>query len=170
MANTEVLLLEAIKGLGSEGDTVSVRAGYARNFLLPRKLATPINQANKKQIEALLLAKEKRIEKELEESKTLAEKIAQLSIVIAVKTGDNGKMFGSVTANDVLVQLSEQGVDIAKKQLSLDQPLKDLGLHTIQVKLASDIEVKFKLEIVSENPIADTVDTEVEVEAEASKD
>ena len=79
-------------------------------------------------------------------------------------------MFGSVTANDVLVQLSEQGVDIAKKQLSLDQPLKDLGLHLIQVKLASDIEVEFKLEIVSENPIADTVDTEEEVELEASED
>ena len=85
MANTEVLLLEAIKGLGSEGDAVSVRAGYARNFLLPRKLATPINQANKKQIEALLLAKEKRLEKELEASKTLAEKMAQLSIVVQLK-------------------------------------------------------------------------------------
>lgn len=155
MANTEVLLLEAIKGLGSEGDTVSVRAGYARNFLLPRKLATPINQANKKQIEALLVAKEKRLEKELEESRTLAEKITQLSFVISVKTGDSGKMFGSVTANDILEKLSEQGVDINKKQLLLGQPIKDLGLHMIQVKLASDLEVEFKLEIVSENPISE---------------
>lgn len=162
MANTEVLLLEAIKGLGSEGETVSVRAGYARNFLLPRKLATPINQANKKQIEALLQAREKRLEKELEESKTLAEKIAQLSIVVSVKTGDSGKMFGSVTANDILAKLSEQGLELDKKQLSLEQPIKDLGLHAIQVKLSADIEVAFKLEIVSENPISEPSEEEAE--------
>ena len=97
MANSEVLLLEAIQGLGGEGDTVSVKAGYARNFLYPQKLAIPLNQGNRKQIEALRAAKEKRIAEELEASKTLAEKIGQLSLSVAVKTGENGKMFGSVT-------------------------------------------------------------------------
>ena len=153
MANSDILLLEAIKGLGSEGDTVSVRAGYARNFLFPRKLAIPVNQGNRKQIESLKIAKEKRIAEELEASKSLAEKIGQVSISIAVKTGDNGKMFGSVTSTDILARLEEEGIQLEKKQLNVAQPIKVLGSHKIQVKLNSEIEATFNLEIVSENPI-----------------
>ena len=164
MANSDILLLEAIKGLGSEGDTVSVRAGYARNFLFPRKLAIPVNQGNRKQIESLKIAKEKRIAEELEASKSLAEKIGQVSISIAVKTGDNGKMFGSVTSTDILARLEEEGIQLEKKQLNVAQPIKDLGSHKIQVKLNSEIEATFNLEIVSENPII------AESEAEASNE
>ena len=164
MANSDILLLEAIKGLGSEGDTVSVRAGYARNFLFPRKLAIPVNQGNRKQIESLKIAKEKRIAEELEASKSLAEKIGQVSISIAVKTGDNGKMFGSVTSADILARLEEEGIQLEKKQLNVAQPIKDLGSHKIQVKLNSEIEATFNLEIVSENPII------AESEAEASNE
>ena len=164
MANSDILLLEAIKGLGSEGDTVSVRAGYARNFLFPRKLAIPVNQGNRKQIESLKIAKEKRIAEELEASKSLAEKIGQVSISIAVKTGDNGKMFGSVTSTDILARLEEEGIHLEKKQLNVAQPIKDLGSHKIQVKLNSEIEATFNLEIVSENPII------AESEAEASNE
>lgn len=164
MANSDILLLEAIKGLGSEGDTVSVRAGYARNFLFPRKLAIPVNQGNRKQIESLKIAKEKRIAEELEASKSLAEKIGQVSISIAVKTGDNGKMFGSVTSTDILARLEEEGIQLEKKQLNVAQPIKDLGSHKIQVKFNSEIEATFNLEIVSENPII------AESEAEASNE
>jgi len=153
MANSDILLLEAIKGLGSEGDTVSVRAGYARNFLFPRKLAIPVNQGNRKQIESLKIAKEKRIAEEIEASKSLAEKIEQMNISIAVKTGDNGKMFGSVTSADILTRLAEESIELEKKQLNVTQPIKDLGSHKIQVKLSSEIEATFNLEIVSENPI-----------------
>ena len=128
MANSDILLLEAIKGLGSEGDTVSVRAGYARNFLFPRKLAIPVNQGNRKQIESLKVAKEKRVAEELEASKSLAEKIEQTNISIAVKTGDNGKMFGSVTSADILTRLEEENVLLEKKQLNVAQPIKDLSL------------------------------------------
>lgn len=166
MANSDILLLEAIKGLGSEGDTVSVRAGYARNFLFPRKLAIPVNQGNRKQIESLKIAKEKRIAEELEASKSLAEKIGQVSISIAVKTGDNGKMFGSVTSTDILARLEEEGIQLEKKQLNVAQPIKDLGSHKIQVKLNSEIEATFNLEIVSENPII----AESEVEASNEED
>ena len=153
MANSDILLLEAIKGLGSEGDTISVRAGYARNFLFPRKLAIPVNQGNRKQIESLKSAKEKRVAEELKASKSLAGKIEQTSISIAVKTGDNGKMFGSVTSADILIRLEEENVLLEKKQLNVAQPIKDLGAHKIQVKLNSEIEASFNLEIVSENPI-----------------
>ncbi len=169
MANSDILLLEAINGLGSEGDTVSVRAGYARNFLFPRKLAIPVNQGNRKQIESLKVAKEKRVAEELEASKSLAEKIEQTNISIAVKTGDNGKMFGSVTSADILTRLEEENVLLEKKQLNVAQPIKDLGSHKIQVKLNSEIEATFNLEIVSENPIIPESEVE-EANEEDSQD
>ena len=169
MANSDILLLEAIKGLGSEGDTVSVRAGYARNFLFPRKLAISVNQGNRKQIESLKVAKEKRVAEELEASKSLAEKIEQTNISIAVKTGDNGKMFGSVTSADILTRLEEENVLLEKKQLNVAQPIKDLGSHKIQVKLNSEIEATFNLEIVSENPIIPESEVE-EANEEDSQD
>lgn len=170
MANSDILLLEAIKGLGSEGDTVSVRAGYARNFLFPRKLAIPVNQGNRKQIESLKIAKEKRIAEELEASKSLAEKIRQVSISIAVKTGDNGKMFGSVTSTDILARLEEEGIQLEKKQLNVAQPIKDLGSHAIQVKLTAEIEATFNLEIVSENPIIADSEAEASNEEDSQDD
>ena len=170
MANSDILLLEAIKGLGSEGDTLSVRAGYARNFLFPRKLAIPVDQGNRKQIESLKIAKEKRIAEELEASKSLAEKIEQINISIAVKTGDNGKMFGSVTSADILTRLAEESIALEKKQLNVTQPIKDLGCHKIQVKLSSEIEATFNLEIVSENPIIAESEAEVANEEDSQDD
>jgi large subunit ribosomal protein L9 len=153
MANNQVLLLQPIKCLGSEGDTVTVRAGYARNFLLPRKLALPITQANKKHVDALLKAREAREQKEFEDARTLSDRIAAINFAIAVKTGIGGKMFGAVTANDLLERLKEEGIELAKKQLGLPAPIKELGSHTATVKLHSDVECELKFEVVSENPI-----------------
>lgn len=153
MANAQILLLQPIKGLGAEGDTVTVRAGYARNFLLPRKQALPITQANKKQVEALLKAREAREQKELELARTLAQQIEKISIAIAVKTGEGGKMFGAVTANDLLERLKQEGIDLVKKQLGLAQPIKVLGSHSAAIKLHAEVEVELKFEVVSENPI-----------------
>jgi large subunit ribosomal protein L9 len=157
MANNQVLLLQPIKGLGSEGDTVTVRAGYARNFLLPRKQALPITQANKKHVEALLKARESREQKEFENARTLSERIEQTSIAIAVKTGEGGKMFGAVTANDLILRLKEEGIELSKKQLALPQPIKELGSHTAMIKLHADVETELKFEVVSENPIEEAV-------------
>lgn len=156
MANSEVLLLEAVQGLGGEGDTVSVKAGYARNFLFPQKLAIPLSQGNRKQIEALRAAKEKRVLEEFEASKSLAEKIAQVSLTVAVKTGENGKMFGSVTSAEILSLLNEKGYGIEKKHLNIAQPIKELGTHRIEVRLSAEIVAEFNLEIVSENPITES--------------
>ncbi|MEO0510716.1 MAG: 50S ribosomal protein L9 [Verrucomicrobiota bacterium] len=160
MANNQVLLLKPINGLGAEGDTVTVRAGYARNFLLPRKLALPITQANKKHIDSLLKAREAREQKEFEDARTLSEKVSATSIAIAVKTGEGGKMFGAVTANDLIERLKEEGVELVKKQLSLPAPIKELGSHTTMVKIHSDVSVELKFEVVSENPIEEGTEAE----------
>ncbi len=153
MATNQVLLLQPIKGLGVEGDTVTVRAGYARNFLLPRRIALPITQANRKQMEALLKAREIRQAKELELARELAEKVSKVGIAIAMKTGEGGKMFGAVTANDLVERLKEEGIELVKKQLSLPAPVKELGSHAVSVKLHAEIEAELKFEVVSENPI-----------------
>ena len=153
MATNQVLLLQPIQGLGAEGDTVTVRAGYARNFLLPRKIALPITHANKKQMESLLKAREAREVQELDAARELAAKISDTTIAVAVKTGEGGKMYGAVTANDLIIRLKEEGIELVKKQLSLPAPVKDLGTHTVAVKLNSEISSELKFEVVSENPI-----------------
>ena len=99
------------------------------------------------------IAKEKRIAEELELSKSLAEKVKQLNISVAVKTGDSGKMFGSITSSDILKRLEEENIKLERKQLNVVQPIKELGSHSIEVKLNSEIRASFILEIVSENPI-----------------
>ena len=162
MATNQVLLLQPIKGLGAEGDTVTVRAGYARNFLLPRKIALPITHANKKQMEALLKARDAREAKELETAKELSDRIAKTSIALAVKTGEGGKMYGAVTANDLITRLAEEGIELAKKQLGLPAPIKELGSHVATVKLHAEVEAELKFEVVSENPIEETAEDAAE--------
>ena len=156
MANSQILLLEPIDGLGAEGDTVTVSAGYARNYLLPRKQALPITQANRKYVESLLKARETREQKEIETARELSEKIEKTNIAIAVKTGEGGKMFGAVTAGDLLERLNEEGIELTKKQMGLPQPIKELGSHTAHVKLHADVAVDLKFEVVSENPIEES--------------
>ena len=163
MANNQVLLLQPINGLGAEGDTVTVKSGFARNFLLPRKLALPITQANKKHVESLLKSREAREQKELEDSRALSERIEKTSIAIAVKTGEGGKMFGAVTANVLLERLKSEGIDLVKKQLQISAPIKELGSHTAAIKLGFDIEAELKFEVVSENPIEESSDSEEEI-------
>ena len=166
MATNQVLLLQPIQGLGAEGDTVTVRAGYARNFLLPRKIALPITHANKKQMESLLKAREAREVQELDAARELAAKISSTTIAVAVKTGDGGKMYGAVTANDLIIRLKEEGIELVKKQLSLPAPVKDLGTHSIAVKLNSEISSELKFEVVSENPIEVVADDTTAEEGE----
>lgn len=156
MATSEIILLEPITNLGDEGEQVKVRAGFARNFLLPRKKALPINRANKKQIESLLQSREKRKTKELEHATAMQKKLNTISIAIPVKTGVGGKIFGAVTTQDLLSRFAEDGLIFEKKQVSLTQPAKQLGKHIARIKLHPDIIVDFEFEVVSENPIEET--------------
>lgn len=155
MANAELLLLQPVENLGNEGDTITVRAGYARNFLLPKGIAIPVTRANLKQIEALRIRSEKRLADELAEARAIEAQLEKMTIVFAVKTGPGGKMFGSVTSQDLLDRIAEQGVELDKKQVSLYTPVKSLGKHSTRVRLHADISLKIEFEVVSENPIED---------------
>lgn len=149
----EVLLLKKLPKLGSEGERVHVRAGYFRNYLGPNKLAIAVGQANRKQIEALVAARERREKAEKEAAEAIAQKIASVRIVVSVKTGEKGKLFGSVTAPDILARLEEQGLTIERDQLKLLHPIKTLGQHQLTVQLHAEVEATFALEVVSENPV-----------------
>jgi len=156
MATSKVLLVKPVEKLGGEGEQVSVKAGYARNFLYPQKIAIPVNKANKKQVEALIKARELREARELESAQAVQKAIEAMSIAFAVKTGENGKLFGSVTAADLVAKIAENGVELSKKAVHLAAPVKELGKHTAAVKLHKDVKVEFTFEVVSENPIEDS--------------
>ncbi|MEO0796351.1 MAG: 50S ribosomal protein L9 [Verrucomicrobiota bacterium] len=162
MATTNVLLLQPVESLGHEGDQVTVKAGYARNFLLPRNLALPVNRANQKYIQSLQARKEARLKQEREHAEQVLARLETVSIAIAVKTGEGGKMFGSVTSQDLVDRLKEDGIEVGRKQLNLHTPVKSLGKHTTKVKLHPEISYQLEWEVVSENPIEETTEEAAE--------
>ncbi len=153
MPSKNILLLKPIEGLGHEGEEVKVKAGYARNYLLPRKLAIPMTSANRNQLEALQKARDVRLGKELSEAEERAAQIVKAHIAIPVKTGPGGKLFGSVSSMDLQKRLAEDGIDIERKHIHLYNPVKSLGKHTTRIKLHTDVAVDMEFEVVSENPI-----------------
>ena len=153
MANSEVLLLKPVDGLGAEGDQVKVRAGYARNYLLPQGKAVPVTQANRKHVESLKKARALREAKELDGAQALAKQIEKAGIAIAVKTGEGGKLFGAVTANDIHAKLTAAGINVEKRRIHLGQPIKTLGKHEVKIKLHPEVSVELTFDVVSENPI-----------------
>ena len=157
MANSEVLLLKPVDGLGAEGDQVKVRAGYARNYLLPQGMAMPLTQSNRKRVEALKKARGLREAKELDGAQALAKQIAKAGIAIAVKTGEGGKLFGAVTVNDIHEKLTAAGITLEKRRIHLGQPIKTLGKHEVKIKLHADVSVDLSFDVVSENPIEPAV-------------
>jgi len=154
MSYSEVLLLKPVEGLGGEGDQVKVRAGYARNFLLPRSIAVPLTASNRKQVEALKKRRAEREAHELNGAQALAKKLESARLeAFVVKTGEGGKMFGAVTAADLHARLAAAGFDLDKKRVHLFTPVKTLGRHTVAIKLHSDVTVEVAFDVVSENPI-----------------
>jgi large subunit ribosomal protein L9 len=153
MATTEVLLVKPVEGLGGEGDQVKVRAGYARNFLLPRKIAVTVDAANKKRIDSLKKRRAEREQQELSGAQEVAKKLEKTSLAFAVKTGEGGKMFGAITAQDIYDKLVASGIEIEKKKIHLFNPVKTLGKHDVKIKLHADVTVELPFDVVSENPI-----------------
>jgi large subunit ribosomal protein L9 len=165
MANTDLLLLKPVENLGNEGEQVTVRAGYARNYLLPLGIGIPVTKANRKQIEVLRARGEARRAAELDAAKARAEKLQGISVAIAVKTGPGGKVFGAVTAQDLIDRLKQEGIELEKRQVSLHTPARTLGKHTTRVRLHAEVVVEYSFEIVSENPIEEVPAEQAEAKA-----
>jgi large subunit ribosomal protein L9 len=155
MAKTEVILTHNIVGLGGESDQVRVAAGYARNYLFPQGLAIPLTGANKRRLESL---KQRRAEREAHELNTMAElakSISKLLCVIAVKTGEDGKMFGTVTSGMIADQLKTQfEITLDKRKIHLEQAIRALGDHDIQLRLHPDVTSTLKVRVESTTQLA----------------
>jgi len=137
----EVILKTKIEGLGSEADIVSVKPGYARNFLIPKDFAAPATNATKRQVEELKRKRAEREAAELNEAQELAGKLGKLKLVFILEAGEGQeKSFGSVTNLDIATKLKEAGHDIDRKKIDLPKPIKDTGDHEVIVKLASEIQ------------------------------
>jgi large subunit ribosomal protein L9 len=153
MSHTEILLIKPVEGLGAEGDQVKVRDGYARNFLLPQKIAVAITSANRKQVEVLKQRRAEREAHELDGAKAVVASLEKVNIAIAVKTGEGGRLFGSVTTNDLHDKLVAAGLQIEKKRIQLGAPVKTLGKHEASIKLHPEVTFTLSFDVVSENPI-----------------
>ena len=139
-----------VQGLGSQGDVVRVAEGYARNFLLPRKLAAPVTEATRRQLAKVRKVREEQDVKEQETAQNLVKTIEQVSCTIPVKTGEGGKLFGSVTTTDIVSALKAQGVEVDKHQIDLPEPLRELGVFNIPIKVHPKVQATLKIWVVEE--------------------
>ncbi|MBI5055487.1 MAG: 50S ribosomal protein L9 [Nitrospirae bacterium] len=143
----KVILKEDVKGLGTMGAVVNVANGYGRNFLLPRNLAVEASTKNLKQFEHeknIILIKAKKVRRSTED---LAKQISALSISIEALSGEEGKLFGSVTTMDIAEAIAKQGIEIDKRKILLDEPIKKLGTYNVSIKLLQDVTANVTVEV-----------------------
>ena len=154
MSKTEIILTSNIVGLGAESDQVKVAAGYARNYLFPQRLAIPLTQANKRRIESL---RQRRAEREAHEFNTmseLAKGVTKLVCLLKVKTGDDGKMFGTVTSGMIADELKHQfDISLDKRKIHLEHTIRTLGDHEIELRLHPEVTATLKIHVESTTPL-----------------
>lgn len=156
MAKTEVILTHNIVGLGGESDQVKVAAGYARNYLFPQGLAIPLTGSNKRRMESLKQRRAEREAHDLNSMTDLAKGISKLICVVSVKTGEDGKIFGTVTAGMIADQLKTQfDIILDKKKIHLELPIKALGDHEVELRLHADVKSTLKVRVESSTPLPD---------------
>jgi large subunit ribosomal protein L9 len=147
--NVQVILSEEVTNLGRPGDVVKVRAGYARNYLLPRKLAVEANPKNLRAFEhAKSVAMLKR-EALKQKATSLKVRIEALTLAIGARAGEEGKLFGSVTNIDIERALRDQGFEVDRRRIALAEPIKQLGDFTVTVKLESEVEARLKVNVTA---------------------
>ncbi len=146
----ELILMADIDNLGLEGQLVKVSEGYARNYLLPRNLAEPVSKVALKRLEKNRLTRELRQKKDREASQNLAATLEKVSCTITVKVGENDKLFGSVNTNDIAEALQAQGIEIDRRKLLLADPIRELGVYQVKIKLHPEVEASLKVWVVGE--------------------
>jgi large subunit ribosomal protein L9 len=146
----QIILQEDVEKLGNRGDVVTVKPGYARNFLLPHKLAIEATAGNMKALERIRGALAKKTATELDAAKKQAELLTGVSLKFTRKTGENDQMFGSVTTADIADGLKAQGFEVDKRQIQLKDPVKALGEYPVTVKVFRDITAEIKIHVDKE--------------------
>jgi large subunit ribosomal protein L9 len=146
----EVILRQAIENLGNPGDVVTVKPGYARNFLLPRGLAYEATPGNLKRIAAERQRLETAENTRRESARDLARRLEEVSLTFSARVGDEGKLFGSITATDIAHQLESQGVQVEKRQIELHEPIKTLGVFRVPVRLHADVKPEIRVWVIKQ--------------------
>jgi large subunit ribosomal protein L9 len=140
----DVILRQAVEKLGAPGDLVKVSAGYARNYLLPHGVAVEATPGNRRRIEEAAESSRR------EAAQEIAKQIEQVSLTFAAKVGEEGKLFGSVTAADLQQQLEAQGVKVERRQIELHEPIKALGVYRVGIKLHADVKPEIKVWVIKQ--------------------
>ncbi len=144
----KVILLQDVKSLGKKGQTVNVSDGYARNFILPKKLGVEANASNMNDLKLQKANEEKIAREQLEEAKALAERIGGISVEVSIKSGQNGRTFGSISSKEIASELKAQhGIEIDKKKITLDEPIRTAGVSIVAVKLHRDVTAKLTVKV-----------------------
>ncbi len=144
----KVILLQDVKSLGKKGDMVNVNDGYARNYILPKKLGIEANNANMNNLKLQKQKEDRQAAQELADAKALAEQLKEVVIELQVKTGEGGKVFGSVSAKEIVAAAKTQkNMIIDKKKLLIDEPLRTCGMHIIKIRLHKDVVGEFKVHV-----------------------
>ena len=150
MPSTEVILTESVPGLGAEADVIKVRRGFARNYLLPQGKAYEVTPASLRQLDNLKKKRAEREARELNDAEELTRRIGKLKVTFTLATGESGKAFGSVTAQDIVTRLkNEIGADIDRHKVVLDHAIKTTGEHEVTIKLHHDVATKFHFQVKS---------------------
>ena len=151
----ELILRESIDRLGRRGDVVKVAGGYARNYLLPHKLALPVTEANRRQVERERAIADQREADERLSAQALADRVAAVECEIARRVGENDTLYGSVTNADIADCLTARALEIDKRQVQLDEPIKQLGEFTVAVKIHREVTADVRVRVVREGAAAD---------------
>lgn len=146
----EVILLENLSPLGARGETVKVKAGYARNFLFPRQIAIPASEANRRVFVEEEKVRTRRDAADMVSARDKAEKLAEVSCTITVQVGDEDKLYGSVTSADIARELGAQGYKVDKKMILLEEPIKKIGVYNVDIKLHREVSVPIKVWVVKQ--------------------
>ena len=146
----EVILREDVPSLGKAGQMVRVKPGFARNFLLPRGLAFEATDGNRKRIDAEGKARDAKASADRAEAQALADKLSAITLNFSAKSGEDGKLFGSITSGDIAHELTAKGFVIDKRKIELEHPLKHLGFHSVPVRLSHDVHAEVKLNVTAQ--------------------
>ena len=149
MTTTKLILTQEVTGLGSSGDTVEVKGGYARNYLLPRGLAIVATRGAEKQIESLRRARAARDVRSLDEAQAQAGRLAQLKVTLPARSGDGGRLFGRITTADVAAAVvAAGGPELDRRRIDLPSSIKSTGTHTVTVRVHPEVSTPVTLEVV----------------------
>ena len=149
MSDVKVILTDEVRGLGNRGEVVSVAAGYARNFLLPKELAYPATPGNMKRLEQERKRYDVAQAKEKDQASTVAKAFDGLTVTVRKKAGEQGALYGSVTAADLAEALVAKGITIDRRRIELEEPIKRLGTHVVHVRLHREVIATLNVEVVA---------------------